>query len=138
MILSPNGTIIDAAHKNGVPILGTVFFPPTAYGGNIQWVHDFVIRDGETFPVANKLIEIAEYYGFDGYFINQETAGGNTQLATDMKEFMIYFQENSDLELMWYDAMTESGSVYWQDMLHSSNDAFFQDGETLVSQSMFY
>lgn len=26
------------------------------------------------FPVAKKLIEMAKYYGYDGYFINQEEA----------------------------------------------------------------
>ena len=27
----------------------------------------------KTFPIARKLAELAKYYGFDGYFINQET-----------------------------------------------------------------
>lgn len=30
--------MIDAAHKNGVPVLGTVFFPQTAHGGKIEWL----------------------------------------------------------------------------------------------------
>ena len=29
-------------------------------------------EDG-TFPIARKLVDLAKYYGFDGYFINQET-----------------------------------------------------------------
>ncbi len=70
---------------------------------------DLVQKDGSTFPVADKLIEMTEYYGFDGWFINQETAGGNAQLAQDMRDFMIYIQQNSDLEIQWYDAMTEAG-----------------------------
>ena len=37
-------------------------------------------------PVADKLIEVANYYGFDGWFINQETAGGNAATATAMKD----------------------------------------------------
>lgn len=137
IILAPNSGVIDAAHKNGVPVLGTIFFPPTAYGGNIAWVNDLVQKSGETFPVADKLIEMAEYYGFEGYFINQETAGGNSQLADKIKEFMVYIQDNSDLEIMWYDAMTEAGGISWQEMLNSYNDSFLQDGSTLVSNSMF-
>ncbi len=137
LILTPNSNVINAAHKNGVKVLGTIFFPPVAYGGDISWVHDLLIKEGNSFPVADKLIEACNYYGFDGYFINQETAGGNAELASLMQEFMIYIQENSEIELMWYDAMTESGSISWQEMLNSNNDAFFQDGETLVSQSMF-
>ena len=137
LILAPNPTIIDAAHRNGVKILGNVFFPPTAYGGQFQWVNDFLQKDGDTFPVADKLIEVAEYYGFDGWFINQETAGGNSQTAANMRDFMIYFQENSNLEIEWYDAMTESGVVSWQNQLNSLNDWYFQWGDTLVSETMF-
>ncbi len=137
LILAPNSTLIDAAHRNGVKILGNVFFPPTAYGGQFQWVNDFLQKDGNSFPVADKLIEVAEYYGFDGWFINQETAGGNSQTAIDMREFMIYFQENSELEIEWYDAMIENGSVSWQNQLNSLNDWYFQWGDTLVSETMF-
>ncbi len=137
LILAPNPTIIDAAHRNGVKIMGNIFFPPAVYGGQFQWVNDFLQKSGDTFPVADKLIEAAEYYGFDGWFINQETAGGNTQTAADMRDFMIYIQQHSNLEIEWYDAMTESGSVSWQNQLDSQNDWFFQWGDTLVSQSMF-
>lgn len=137
IILAPNPTLIDAAHRNGVKILGNVFFPPVVYGGQFQWVNDFLQKNGNTFPVADKLIEVAEYYGFDGWFLNQETAGGNSQTAIDMREFMIYFQENSDLEIEWYDAMTESGVISWQNQLNSQNDWYFQWGDTLVSETMF-
>jgi endo-beta-N-acetylglucosaminidase D len=137
LILAPNPTIIDAAHRNGVKVLGNIFFSPTAYGGQFQWVNDFLQKNGNTFPVADKLIEAAEYYGFDGWFINQETAGGNSQTAIDMRDFMIYFQKNSNLEIEWYDAMTENGNIVWQNQLNSLNDWYFQWGDTLVSETMF-
>ena len=50
---------------------------------------------------------------------------------------MIYFQENSNLEIEWYDAMTESGAISWQNQLNSQNDWYFQWEDTLVSQTMF-
>jgi endo-beta-N-acetylglucosaminidase D len=137
LILAPNPTLIDAAHRNGVKIYGNVFFPPTAYGGQFQWVNDFLQKSGNTFPVADKLIEAAEYYGFDGWFINQETAGGNSQTAVNMRNFMIYFQQHSNLEIEWYDAMTENGNISWQNQLNSLNDWYFQWGDTLVSETMF-
>ncbi|HWQ92612.1 MAG TPA: LamG-like jellyroll fold domain-containing protein, partial [Clostridia bacterium] len=136
LILAPNATVIDAAHRNGVAVLGNVFFPPTAYGGQIQWVRDFVQKSGTRFPVADKLIQVAQHYGFDGWFINQETAGGDTALANDMRAMMRYLQTNSTLRIMWYDAMTESGSVSWQNALTSANDGFFQDG-TRIAHDMF-
>ncbi|MFF5210973.1 discoidin domain-containing protein [Streptosporangium sp. NPDC000396] len=136
LILAPNATVIDAAHRNGVKVFGTVFFPPTAYGGQIQWVRDFVQKTGSTYPVADKLAEVAEYYGFDGWFINQETAGGDTAMATEMRQLIKYARAKKPVEFMWYDAMTESGSISWQNALTSANDAFLADPGR-VSDSMF-
>ncbi|MES2570963.1 MAG: glycoside hydrolase [Verrucomicrobiota bacterium] len=136
IILAPNPTVIDAAHRNGVPVLGNVFFPPTAYGGQFQWVNDFLQKSGARFPVADKLIHVAEYYGFDGWFLNQETVGGNSTTATTMRDFIKYIQANSSLRVMWYDAMSESGSVGWQNALTSSNDLFLHDNG-IVSDDMF-
>lgn len=137
IILAPNPTIIDASHRNGVKVLGTIFLPPNLYGGKLTWVEDLVQKVDGKFPVADKLIEAAEFYGFDGWFVNQETSGGDAQLALDMQEFMKYFQANSDLELEWYDSMVKSGSVSWQDQLNAQNEMFFQDADTLVSEHMF-
>ncbi len=136
LILAPSSDVIDAGHRNGVPVYGTVFFPPTAYGGQIQWVHDFVQNNGGVYPVADKLIEVAEYYGFDGWFINQETAGGTAALAENMRNMMEYIQLNSDISIMWYDAMVETGGISWQNALNANNDMFFEDGGT-ISNEMF-
>ncbi|WMX43974.1 discoidin domain-containing protein [Streptomyces roseicoloratus] len=137
LILAPNPTVIDAAHRNGVKVYGTVFFPPTAYGGRIQWVHDFVKKSGTRYPVAEKLAQVAQHYGFDGWFVNQETAGGDAALATELRNTMRYARSLGPVEFMWYDAMTESGSVSWQDALTGANDAFLQEGSQRTSDSMF-
>ncbi|GAA4090416.1 endo-beta-N-acetylglucosaminidase [Nonomuraea soli] len=131
LILAPNAPVIDAAHRNGVKVYGTVFFPPTAYGGQYQWVRDFLVKQGSAYPVADKLAEVAKHYGFEGWFINQETAGGSAADATEMRSLITYLR-GKGVEVMWYDAMTESGPVSWQDQLNSANDAFFA-----ASNSMF-
>ncbi len=128
LILAPNPGVVDAAHRHGVPALGTVFVPPTVYGGQIQWVRDFAQRFGGALPVADKLIEAAEYYGFGGWFIHQETAGGNAALATDLQDLMAYIRATSSLRVEWYDAMIETGPIAWQGALNGQNDAFFQRG----------
>ncbi|WP_019871079.1 endo-beta-N-acetylglucosaminidase [Salinispora oceanensis] len=135
LILAPNPTVIDAAHRNGVKVYGTVFFPPVAYGGKLEWVQDFVRKSGSTYPVADKLAEVAEYYGFEGWFINQETTGGDAALATELRNLMTYGR-NKGVEFMWYDAMTESGAISWQNALTTANDSFL-GGPTPVSDSMF-
>ncbi|MCG6495495.1 discoidin domain-containing protein [Kitasatospora sp. A2-31] len=137
LILAPNPTVIDAAHRNGVKVYGTVFFPPAAYGGRLQWVRDFVQKSGGRYPVADKLVQAAQYYGFDGWFINQETGGGDSALAAELRSLMQYTKAQSGTEFMWYDAMTESGSVSWQNELTSANDSFLQDGTKRTADSMF-
>ncbi|MEV7021848.1 discoidin domain-containing protein [Kitasatospora sp. NPDC093558] len=138
LILAPNPTVIDAAHRNGVKVYGTVFFPPAAYGGQLQWVRDFVQRSGDRYPVADKLVQAAQYYGFDGWFINQETGGGDSTLAGQLRGLMQYTKAQSGgTDFMWYDAMTTSGAVAWQNALTSANSPFLQDGSKRTSDSMF-
>ena len=45
LIVPPTADVIDSAHKNGVPVLGTIFFPPTAYGGKMEWLNEFLEKD---------------------------------------------------------------------------------------------
>ncbi|MEV0643955.1 discoidin domain-containing protein [Phytomonospora sp. NPDC050363] len=135
LILAPNATVVDAAHRNGVKVYGTVFFPPAAYGGQLQWVRDFVARSGSSYPVADKLGQVARHYGFDGWFINQETGGGDAALAAELRAFMKYARAGGD-EYMWYDSMVENGSISWQNALNASNDSFLSD-PARVCDSMF-
>ncbi|MGM0838307.1 MAG: endo-beta-N-acetylglucosaminidase [Bacillota bacterium] len=140
IITPPSADVIDASHKNGVPILGNVFFPPKVYGGQDAWVDQMLSqRDDGSFPAADKLMEVADYYGFDGWFINQETEGGTRATAEKMQQFLVYLQENKpeDMHIMWYDSMVEDGSIRWQNYLTDLNKMFLQDGETRVSDSMF-
>lgn len=140
LILSPNATWIDAGHRNGVKVLGTVFFPPNPYGGKPEWLEEFLEEDAQgRFLLADKLIEVADYYGFDGWFINQETRGGTPETAEKMRRFLAYYQQHKKegMEMIWYDAMAPSGDVDWQNELNDRNASFFQDRSQLLAESMF-
>lgn len=140
LIVPPSADVIDAAHKNGVPVLGTVFLPQTEHGGKIDWMKDLLQqREDGTFPVADKLIEAANYYGFDGWFINQETQGANKEEAAKMQQFLKYMQQikGPKMEVVWYDSMIDEGQIKWQGALTDKNKLFFQDDKTRVSDQMF-
>ncbi|MCG8384074.1 MAG: hypothetical protein MJA30_00910 [Cytophagales bacterium] len=140
IIVTPAVPWIDAAHRNGVKILGTVFFPPVVYGGKKEWVRE-MLQKNETgdFPVADKLLEVAEYYGFDGWFINQETTGLGKTDADHMQDFLAYYQRKSNgkFQVMWYDAMIEDGRVIWQEELNHHNEMYFQKGDQKMSDILF-
>ncbi|MEV0224126.1 endo-beta-N-acetylglucosaminidase [Streptomyces sp. NPDC050704] len=135
LILAPNAPIVDAAHRHGVPVLGNVFLPPAAYGGQLQWTRDLVQKDAAgRYPLAAQLVAVAEAYGFDGWFVNAETGGGNAALATDMLGFLTELKRLGAAKgqrVTWYDSMTVSGSVSWQGALNNQNRVFFQAADSM-------
>ncbi len=135
LILAPNAPVVDAAHRHGVPVLGNVFLPPVAYGGQLQWTRDLVQRDATGhYPLAAQLVAVAAAYGFDGWFVNAETGGGNTALGTAMLGFVMELKALAAARgqrVTWYDAMTVNGTVSWQGALTSQNQAFFQAADTM-------
>ncbi|MFF4346024.1 endo-beta-N-acetylglucosaminidase [Streptomyces sp. NPDC001530] len=135
LILAPNAPIVDAAHRHGVSVLGNVFLPPVAYGGQLQWTRDLVQKDATGhYPLAAQLVAVAAAYGFDGWFVNAETGGGNTALATDMLGFLKELKALGSAKgqrVTWYDSMTTSGSVSWQGALNNQNKAFFQAADSM-------
>ena len=146
LIVPPTPDVIDSAHKNGVPVLGTVFFPMTAHGGKLEWLDEFLTKDKNgNFPMVDKLIEVAKTYGFDGWFINQETEGIDEAPLTEkhaslMQEFIKEFKSKAkdSFEIMWYDSMTKDGEMDWQNGLTEKNEYFLIDGDKKsVADSMF-
>lgn len=158
IIVPPSPDVVDSAHKNGVPVLGTVFFPTTVHGGKAEWVEQFLQKDSNgKFPMVDKLIEVCEILGFDGWFINQETgltikendfidqsdtakegAKINQKHAELMREFIKEFKEKSDLEIMWYDSITKDGVMDWQNALTEKNEYFLIDeNNEKIADSMF-
>lgn len=145
LIVAPSADVVDAGHKNGVPVIGTVFMPQTAHGGKMQWLEDLLLKEEDgSYPVADKLIEVAKTYGFDGWFMNQETEGTDEEpLTADhaarMQEFLSYYKAQApELELIYYDSMTVDGEMDWQNALTDKNAAFLktEDGAD-VADDMF-
>ena len=138
-VLIPSAPWINAAHRNGVKVFGNVFFAPTAFGGNDQTIASFLQRDANgNFIAAQRLVEIANYYGFDGWFVNQETSTNSTN-ASNLLAFLKQLESllPVEKELIWYDAMLTSGTVSWQNELNGNNSVFLQDGNTRTSDGMF-
>ncbi|WP_231626559.1 endo-beta-N-acetylglucosaminidase [Streptomyces apocyni] len=132
IILAPNAPVIDAAHRHGVRVLGNVFLPPAAYGGLLKWTRELVQQDAYgRFPLADKLIQVARTYGFDGWFLNGETSGGDPELGRQFADFVAALRRGApDLAITWYDAFTIEGTVAWQGALNDRNAPFFhRDGE---------
>lgn len=145
LIVAPSADVVDAGHKNGVKVIGTVFMPQVAHGGKMEWLEDLLSRSEDgSYPVADKLIEVARLYGFDGWFMNQETEGTEEEPLTEdhavrMQEFLAYLKDQApELELVYYDSMTKEGQMDWQNALTENNAVFLksEDGKA-VADEMF-
>lgn len=145
VIVAPSADVIDAGHKNGVKVLGTIFMPQDGHGGKIEWLDDLLAQNEDgSYPVADKLIEVAKAYGFDGWFMNQETEGTEKEPLTaehaqQMQEFIAAYKEKApELDMVYYDSMTSEGEMDWQNALTEKNISFLKDEEgNPVADSMF-
>ncbi len=145
----PSSPWVNAAHRNGVKVLGNVFFAPTAFGGSTTTLTNFLEQDGTgNFVILPKMIQMMQYYGFDGWFINEETATNATTalLMRDFVKALTTAAEAIGKEVMWYDAMRLNGAVGWQNRLNANNSPLVQDDadgdsangfESRVSSSIF-
>ena len=121
-VVVPTGEFTDAAHTNGVPVMGTIFFD---WGGNSSVVENFV-RNYRS--VADKLIEVMEYYGFDGYFFNEET-GVDYTTAGNLRSMIAYMrQQRPNMLIGWYDSITDSGNLSYQDAVNGYSSGWVSAG----------
>ena len=136
----PSAPWANAAHQNGVKIMGNVFFAPNAFGGSTATVLNFLEQDSnDDFLALPIMVEIMEYYKFDGWFINMETntTGAAGQLMYEFLRDLTTEVEALGKEVMWYDAMLIGGNVSWQNRLNANNSVFVQNDEDLDPSNGF-
>ncbi len=122
----------EAAHRNGVKIIGTVFTDAAGFATLLQ-------RDVlGNYLGAQQLVDVANYYGFDGWFFNEESRLSAAQ-ATDLIGLLKQMQilKPAAMEVHWYDAMLPNGQVSYQNTLNTANAPLLQAGAARVSDAIF-
>ncbi|KAG7335189.1 hypothetical protein KOW79_001785 [Hemibagrus wyckioides] len=126
MVTIPPAMWTNAAHKHGVLSIGT-FITEWTEGGKICEV--FLAEEEKYRSVADKLVQIAQCYGFDGWLINIENVlsqGSVKHLAPFLRYLTDQMHEHVPSSLViWYDSVLEDGSLKWQNQLNNSNRVFF-------------
>lgn len=126
IIIPPSAPVVDVAHMNGVKVLGQLFFPPRAFSGDPAWLRQMLTKEGGEYPYARKLYEIADYYGFDGWFINEELHGA---LPGDWMGFIETFNKckkaggKEYMEIQWYNNDIVVGD--YMDMVKMDGVSYF-------------
>ena len=131
-IATPIPAYINAAHKNGAKALGEYFIPRIP-----QYTEEWLYKDENgDFPYARKLIDIMNYYGFDGYFINQEEDidASYVPLFREMLKWM----RDQGCYIQWYDSITDDGKVSYQNVFNAINSNWIWNEENgRVTDSIF-
>uniref|UniRef100_A0A8B9NXB9 Cytosolic endo-beta-N-acetylglucosaminidase n=1 Tax=Apteryx owenii TaxID=8824 RepID=A0A8B9NXB9_APTOW len=117
----------NAAHRNGVPVLGTFI---------AEWVDGeklceaFLAGGPEAYrAVSEQLARIAQHYRFDGWFVNlenklSEAAVRNLPLFLRHLTARVHEAVPGGL-VLWYDSIVQSGQLQWQNELNEQNREFF-------------
>ncbi|KAK4518975.1 uncharacterized protein ATC70_009202 [Mucor velutinosus] len=138
----------NACHRNGVQCLGTflvdgnnqmhemealLYGPPTLNNSS-----DDPMRLWSPF-YADKLVAIAKHYGFDGWLINIECEffpfpTSPFFKAHELVKFLCYLTQAMHTEIpgskvIWYDSMTTTGEIDWQNQLTTKNELFFENSD---------
>ena len=129
----PNPGWTEAAHKNGALSIGGWFWPRP-----VDFDAFLVQRADGSFPVADKLIEIRKYFGFDGLFINQEATVTTAQI-TKFKDFLRYLKRTDpDFYLQGYDSADfDRGFVTYENRLSENNLRWLGTPDAPMYDSIF-
>ncbi|XP_010749362.3 cytosolic endo-beta-N-acetylglucosaminidase isoform X1 [Larimichthys crocea] len=126
MVTIPPAVWTNAAHKHGVVVIGTFI---TEWSDGAVTCEAF-LKDEESYrAVADKLVQISHYYGFDGWLVNientlSEVAVKNTPLFLRYLTDQMHERMPGSL-VLWYDSVIEKGHLQWQNELNESNRVFF-------------
>lgn len=125
-ITIPPVTWINAAHKNGVRILGTFI---TEWDDGYARCEEFLSSESSFQALADKLVTMTTYYRFDGWLINIENKIQEEKVSM-LCRFVRYLTVKLHEVLpgslvIWYDSVISTGELKWQDQLNENNSMFF-------------
>ncbi|XP_068587605.1 cytosolic endo-beta-N-acetylglucosaminidase [Cebidichthys violaceus] len=126
MVTIPPAVWTNAAHKHGVVVLGTFI---TEWTDGAAACEVFLKEEESYRSVADKLVQLSHYYGFDGWLINienslSEVAVKNAPLFLRYLTDQLHERVPGGL-VLWYDSVLDNGKLLWQNELNQSNRVFF-------------
>ncbi|KAF2129153.1 glycoside hydrolase family 85 protein [Dothidotthia symphoricarpi CBS 119687] len=127
LICVPPPAWTNTLHRNGVKALGTILIEPQTEGSGRLLLQRAGDEVKPHFPLATKLANIAKHHGFDGWLVNIEKPFAKEDWDLHILQAFLR-QLKGDLghgkQLIWYDALTTSNKVSYQNALNASNLPF--------------
>ncbi|KAL1307977.1 hypothetical protein HN51_049888 [Arachis hypogaea] len=126
LVTLPPVTWTNTAHRHAVKVLGT--FLTEGEGG--RDVCNELLSTKESAQIyAERLAELASQLGFDGWLLNMEVDLDSVQIP-NLKEFVNHLTLTMHSSVpgslvIWYDSVTDDGSLNYQNQLNKYNKPFF-------------
>ncbi|ARU90974.1 hypothetical protein SCLARK_00190 [Spiroplasma clarkii] len=133
IIVLPSADIIDAAHTNGTEMLGIIYFDGF-FGLTADALKGFFDKDeAGNYKIVDKHIEVADYFGFDGWFWNnQANANPGTVDEAEVTAVMAQYsakvkQQNKKQRIVMYHNALGYGDQLATDYLTNGADNYISD-----------
>lgn len=128
----PNPGFVEMGHLHGARVLGGWFWPRT--GDFADYVQQ---RADGSYPVADAMITMRRYFGFDGFFINQEKSIG-PDLGDKLVDMFGYLRrQDPEIYLCYYDAVLPDGTLDYQNRLNDANLPWLGTPDDRLVDSIF-
>ncbi|XP_031352619.1 cytosolic endo-beta-N-acetylglucosaminidase isoform X2 [Photinus pyralis] len=117
---------INAAHSNGVQILGTFI---TEWEPGKAVCEEIFASPKSLKKFVNILVEICVLFKLDGWLLNIENGLDDTgPLKTFVKQLTekMHMKRPGSL-VLWYDSITDEGKLKWQNELNANNRCYFDN-----------
>ncbi|XP_013781671.2 cytosolic endo-beta-N-acetylglucosaminidase-like [Limulus polyphemus] len=118
---------ITVCHNNGVSVLGTVI---TEHEDGIKLCDEILESQNTLSLLVTSLVSIARDHEFDGWLINienkikEENVSNLVTFLHCLTKEMHHHDPNS--LVIWYDSVTKTGELDWQNELNDKNRIFFE------------
>ncbi|CAH1116019.1 unnamed protein product [Phaedon cochleariae] len=115
---------INAAHKNGVKVLGTLI---TEFDPGTEICQKIFKNTESMMEFAKSLAKVTKIFGFDGWLLNIENKVEQIETLKMFVPFLsnLIHEDNPGNLVIWYDSVTIHGDLNWQNELNDHNRYFF-------------
>lgn len=132
LVCIPPSTWINTLHRHGVKVLGTFLIERQT-----PHMESLLTKTDGKFTAAKQLVDMADVYGFDGWLLNieQDAPIAYPNWQRKLMDFLneLHISIGKQKKVLWYDALTTDGDVYYQNGLTSLNRPYVQSTSGLFT-----
>ncbi|XP_055305335.1 cytosolic endo-beta-N-acetylglucosaminidase isoform X2 [Sitodiplosis mosellana] len=124
---------INAGHRNGVQVLGTIIIE---FDEAKKILDELLHSRQDLYRFAEAFVLVTKNFGFDGWLLNIECGIAADQVPK-LKEFVRQLTKRIHEEIpngvvIWYDSVIESGSLRWQNEVNEENIDMYQGTDGIL------